>query len=251
MNETPKHAVLLAERGARDPLVLAKALAAARKTPVQDQVVLAKSCWGILTDHATTEEAHALKQALEAAGVKTVVCPATSLLALPAAEAVNALTALPAAKPILFAAAGVTITSSTTKKVKEGPSATDKIISAGIMLTTGLPIRIGGKTRVVEKTEHHSDLLFYIDVLYGSPLKRMRVDAQNFDYSFLKARKLYQVLGNFKLLVEDLTKMAPEAWQNHGSQVLLAGKPMITMGYETLADLERETLWLLTLQGLH
>ena len=80
------------------------------------------------------------------------------------------------------------------------------------------------------------------------PARRLRVDALHFDYSYLKERKLYQLMGNFKLLIVDLVKAAPEAVQNLGTKVLLEGKPIQTMGYNSLADLERETRWLLTLQ---
>jgi hypothetical protein len=169
---------------------------------------------------------------------------------VPAAEAAATIQSLAAAQPVLIAAAAVTITSTTTKKVKEGPTPGQRLASAGLMLATGLPIKIGGKERTVEKTLHQSDLFFYVDVLTRNPLKRLRVDSQSFDYSFLKERKLYQIMGNFKLLVSDLVKGTPEAWQNHGTRVLLEGKPIQTMGYVTLADLERETRWLLTLQQL-
>jgi hypothetical protein len=250
MSDNGRFSVLLAERNALDPVALAKALAAARKTPLQDQMVFAKNCWGILAENLVQGEAQSLKASLAQAGVSTIVSASASILALPAAEAAAKIEPLVAAKPILIAAAGVTITSTTTKMIKEGPSAANKILSTGIMLATGLPIRIGGKERTVEKTQHHSDLLFYLDVLYRNPLKRLRVDAQSFDYSFLKERKLYQIMGNFKLLVGDLVKRAPEAWTNHGTRILLEGKPIQMMGYGTLADLERETRWLLTLNGM-
>jgi hypothetical protein len=251
VNDPARFSVILAQRNAHDPVALAKALAAAHQTPLQDQMVFAKSCWGVLSESLGQNEAQNLKLTLGQCGVQTIVCPSTSLISLPAAEAATAIQLLSAAKPVLIAAAAITITSTTTKKIKEGPSAADKIVSAGIMLTTGLPIRIGGKERTVEKTQHQSDLVFYLDVIYRSPLRRLRVDAQNFDYSFLKERKLYQVMGNFKLLVGDLVKGTPEAWQNHGTRVLLESKPIQTMGYGTLADLERETRWLLTLQQLN
>jgi hypothetical protein len=150
---------------------------------------------------------------------------------------------------VLVSAAGITLTTTTTKTTKEGPSAAQKILSTGILLTTGLPIKIGGKERVVEKTQQQSELVFYLDLYYGQPLRRRRIDAQHFDYSFLKERKLYFVLGNFKLVLGDLLAAAPAAWRNHGAKVLLEGKPVQTMGYESLADLEREARWLLTLQG--
>jgi hypothetical protein len=151
---------------------------------------------------------------------------------------------------VLVAVAGFSVTSTTTKNVKEVPSTAQKIASMGIFLTTGLPIKVGGKERTVEKTQTQSDLVFYADLLYKDPARRLRIDALRFDYSFLKDRKVYQVFGNFKLLVADLAQGAPGAWRNHGTKILLEGKPIRMMGYETLADLERETRWLLTLQAL-
>ena len=53
--------------------------------------------------------------------------------------------------------------------------------------------------------------------------------------------------GNFKVLVSDFVQEAPQAWRNHGTRVLLENKPLQTMGYESLEDLERESRWLLTL----
>ena len=246
--EDSRYAVLLARPEARDPMALAKALAAARKTPLQDQMMAAKNGWGILAENLGEEEAKALAQALRSSGVESVVCPSSSLVRLPPAEPATTYPSASAFQPVLIAAAGIIITSTTTKTVKEGPSGAQKILNTAILLGTGLPIKIGGRERAVQKTQHHSDLVFYLDLLYKDPLRRLRIDAQHFDYSFLKERKLYQIFGNFKLLVADLVKAAPGAWQNHGTRVLLDGRPIQSMGYGSLADLERETRWLLTLR---
>ena len=245
-----RFSVLLTDRTARDPMALAKALAAARKTPVQDQVAIARKSWGVIAENLSSDEAQGLSKSLQASGIPSVVCLSSSMPALPPAEPVTTAPPLLAAKPVLIAAAAITITTTTTKITKEGPGAASKILSAGILLTTGLPIKIGGKERTVEKKQEHSDLQFYLDLLYANPTRRVRVDAQNFDYSFLKERKLYQVLGNFKLLLGDAAKFALDAWQNHGTQVLLKGAPIQTMGYQTLSDLDRESRWLLTLRQL-
>ncbi len=228
-------------------MALAKALAAARKTPLQDQMVLAKNCWGILAENLSAEDANTLLESLSQAGIACRICRTSALPSLPQAEELISIQHLPAAKPILIASAAITVTSTTTRSVKEGPSAAQKILSTGILLTTGLPIHIGGKERDVEKTQRQSDLACYLDLVYRNPSRRLRVDAQKFDYSFLKERKLYQVFGNFKLLIGDVVKVAPEAWQNNGTRVLMEGKPIQTMGYTSLADLERESRWLLTL----
>jgi len=89
-----------------------------------------------------------------------------------------------------------------------------------------------------------------MDVLYKNPLRRLRVDAQKFDYAYLKERKLYQMFGNFKLLVGDCDEGGARGLENHGTQVLLEGKPIQTMGYGSLTDLERETRWLMTLRDI-
>jgi hypothetical protein len=247
MSDPGGFAVLLARPEARDPMVLAKALAAVRKTPLQDQIVAAKNGWGIIAENLGEAEAQNLVQQLHQAGVESLALPSSSFVPLPEAKPAATIELLMAAQPVLVAAAGITITSTTTRTVKEGPSAAQKVLSTAILLGTGLPIKIGGRERSVEKTQQHSELIFYLDLLYKDPFRRLRVAAQHFDYSFLKERKLYQIFGNFKLLVGDLAKAAPQAWRNHGTRVLLEGKPMQTMGYGSLTDLERETRWLLTL----
>src|ERR1017187_3776655 len=100
---------------------------------------------------------------------------------------------------------------------------------------------------MVEKTTQTSDLLFYVDLLYKNPARRLRIDAQHFDYSYLKERKLYFILGNFKVLIEDLVHAAPTARRNHGTRVLLENQPIQAMGDESLDDLDRATRLLRTL----
>lgn len=245
MSETSTVSVILTRPDQREPMILAKALAAFRKTPVQDQIVPARKGWGIIAEHVGSEEAQRLVEGLRQSGLESKVVP--SLAALPDAQAITRWETSIPEQPVLMAAAGITVTSTTTKTIQEGPSAGQKILSAGILLTTGLPIKIGGKERTVEKTQHHSDLIFYLDLIYQDPLRRRRIDAQRFDYSFLKERKLYFLMGNFKLLLGDLVQAVPAVWRNHGARVLLDNKPVQTMGYESLQDLERETRWLLTL----
>jgi len=245
VSETSTVSVILTRPDQREPMILAKALAAFRKTPVQDQIVPARKGWGIIAEHIGSEEAQRLVEGLRQSGLESKVVP--SLAALPAAQAITRWETSIPEQPVLMAAAGITVTSTTTKTIQEGPSAGQKILSAGILLTTGLPIKIGGKERTVEKTQQHSDLIFYLDLIYQDPLRRRRIDAQRFDYSFLKERKLYFLMGNFKLLLGDLVQAVPAVWRNHGTRVLLDNKPVQTMGYESLQDLERETRWLLTL----
>lgn len=248
MNETARFALIQLDRELHDPMVLAKALAAVRETPVQDQVLVAKSAWGIVAEDLAESEAKALRQALRSLGVKCAVGPTAALARLPPVEAAVTLDALPVTQPILIAVAGITVTTTTTKTEKKGPSGAQKIASAAIMMGTGLPIRIGGRKRSVQKTQEEHSLAFYADLYYEGPSRRLQIDASHFDFSCLEARRLYQAQGNLKLLIGDLVQAAPQAWTNHGTRVLTEGRPIRTMGYRSWEDLEREARWLLTLR---
>ncbi len=240
-------AVILADPNARNPMLVAKALASVRKTPLQDQILVAKNGWGVLAENLSETDSKKLVQDLKNAGLETFSMASKSFIPLPDIKPAQTLDLLLANPPVLIAAAGITHTSKTTKLIKEGPSAGQKIMSTVILLGTGLPVNIGGKSRLVEKTQQHCDLVFHADFLYKDPWLRYRVDAQMFNYACLKERKQYYVLGNFKLLLADLVKAYPQAWTNHGARVLLEGKPVQSMGYESLTDLEKETRWLLAL----
>ena len=249
MNETARFALILRDRESRDPMVLAKALAAARETPVQDQVLSAKAAWGIVAEDLSEPEARTLAQALRSSGIACGVGPTAALAALPAVERAGTLDALPSADPVLVAVAGITVTTTTTRKEKKGPSSGQKLASTAIMMTTGLPIKIGGRKGSVEKSQEEQSLAFFADLYYEDPSRRLQIDGSRFDFSCLGQRMLYQAQGNLKLLIGDLVQAAPEAWLNHGTQVLLEGRPIRTMGYRSLEDLEREARWLLTLRA--
>ena len=248
--EPSTFAVLQVKRDARDPMVLAKALAAARKTPVQDQMIAARSAWGIVAEKLAEAEAKALVATLAASGLECAACPTSSLVQLPGADPATKLEALPASPLVLIAVAAITVTTETTTTEKRGPTGAQKIMSTALSLGTGLPIKLGGRTRTVEKTQQHQNLVFYADLHYEGPFRRLRIAAAKFDFSCLKERMLYQAQANLKLLIGDLARAAPDAWQNHGTKVLLEAKPIQTMGYGSLKDLERESRWLLTLRAL-
>jgi hypothetical protein len=249
MTEPARFALIQRDREAWDPTALAKALAAVRGTPVQDQALVARRAWGIVADDLSEADAKALGKALRSAGVECAVGPTAALAELPSVETVAAVDALPAAQPILIAVAAITVTTTTTKTEKKGPSPGQKAASAAIMMATGLPIKVGGRKRSVEKTQQEQSLAFYAELHYETPSRRVQIEASHFDFSCLKERMLYQAQGNLKLLIGDLVGAAPEAWTNHGARVLLEGRPIRTMGYGDLEDLEREARWLLTLRA--
>ncbi len=249
MNQIARFALIQLDRELHDPMALAGALAAARGTPVYDQVLAAKRAWGIVAEDLSEGEAEALGRALRSSGVECAVARTAALAELPAPAIARAVDVLPADQPILIAAAGMTVTKMTTKAEEKGPSKGQNIASAAIMMSTGLPIKIGPRKRKVEKTHVEESLVFYADLCYESPSRRIRIEASHFDFSCLEGRMLYHAQGNLKLLIGDLVQAAPEAWVNHGTRVLLEGRPIRTMGYTSPADLEREAQWLLTLRA--
>jgi hypothetical protein len=249
VNDAGRFALIQLDPTSHDPMALAKALAAVRETPLQDQVLVAKRAWGIVAEDLSETEARALGRALRSSGVECAVGPTAALAELPAGEAARTADALPAAHPILIAVAAITVTKEAARTEKKGPSGAQKAASAAIMMTTGLPIKIGGRKRSVEKRQEEQSLVFHADLYYEGPSRRLQIDASHFDFSCLKERMLYQAQANLKLLIGDLVQAAPEAWMNHGTRVLLEGRPIRTMGYGSLEDLEREARWLLTLRA--
>jgi len=248
VHESPRFAVLRADKDAHDAMELARILAAVRETPLQDQVLEAKAAWGILGEDLSRSEAEALQHALHSAGLECGIGPMSALVALPAAQVVVRRDALPPVPPTLIAAAALTVTT-TSRSGQRGPSGFQKAASAALMMTTGIPIKVGGRKRSVETTHDQERLVFFADLYYGAPSKRLRIDASHFDYSCLGGRMLHHAQGNLKILLGDVLESAPDAWTNHGARVLLQGRPIRTMGYGSLDDLERESRWLLTLRA--
>lgn len=247
MSADTTFAVLQLDRE-RDPMALATALASIRGTPVQDQVLAAKAAWGIVEEALPEAEARELGRALRAAGVECAVGRTSSIVTPPTAESIRSTEALPDEAPTMIAVAAVTVVTTSTTKQEEGPSPGQKAASTAIMMATGLPIKLGGRKRKVEKTREEQSLSFYADLFYDDARRRMRIDASAFDFSSLGARMTYQGLANLRALIGDVAGAAPAALRNRGAHVLLEGLPIRTMGYASLEDLEREERWLLTLR---
>ncbi|OGS05779.1 MAG: hypothetical protein A3G41_03015 [Elusimicrobia bacterium RIFCSPLOWO2_12_FULL_59_9] len=258
--------VLLAEPEQLRLADIAKALSAFKNIPYQDAARAARSAWGIVAESLEESEARNLADCLTASGLKAMTLPRSAVEAIPAAftaakaefgaDGFRAISksgeaaALPGDEIILIAAAGFERTTTATTKVREGPSSNQKAASLGLMMMTGLPISIGGKEREVEKSRTETDLLFYLELYLGKPLKRFRIDAQNFNFACLGEKMAHGVYPNFRTLLAELNLRAPHAGKNKGSRLMLQGASLAAMGYDSLEDLERECRWLLTLKFL-
>lgn len=254
-------AVVLSRPEALQPPAIANVLGAFRKMPFQDAIRIARNCWGVVLEGLARKEAEDLMGRLNDAGMQSFVTHPSLLAGFPELRPVKKASVGPEGlglldgeletvawdRVLLLAAAGVSVTEQRKIKVKEGPDAADRALNIGIMLATGLPIKVGKQEKEVEKTIETTDLLFYLDLFLKEPARRLRIDGQNFDFSCLRERKLYNVLGNLRLLVGDLVAFAPAAARNRGTRVLAENRPIREMGYLTLEDLDRESRWLLTL----
>jgi hypothetical protein len=238
---------------------IAETLAAFHKIPFQDAAHDARVGWGFVGRNMPEAEAQQLAALLESKNIRACVMSSDAILPIPLAKRVKALEwesgqlhltladgskdALASSNVRAIAALGLPTRSVTTEKIVEGPSNVEKLVNVGLLLS-GIPISIGKKKRVVEKTTVKEDLLFYVDILADSPPRRFRIDAQNLNYAFLKQRMLHNTLQNFKMLLGDLAAWAPTAHLNRGTRFLTKNMILSQMGYESFNELELETLWL-------
>lgn len=239
--------------------VLERVLGAALKTDRDTAAAAARRCWGLLG--RDLDEAAAAELAARCAefGVATLRLPWPPP-PLPPAETVKAVSfeggsavfslaggasAQAAPRDItVLAAAPVKQETSRLVKATEGPSAGEKAVRMGIMAVTGMPIGLG-KSREVKKELKSSETSFCLDLLLGPAGRRLRVVPENFDFSCLKADKTYSSQVNLRLLSGLAAAFAPAAFKNAGLMAMLAARPLTSLPYDSLDDLEAEELRLL------
>ena len=254
-------AVYLAPDSPPVPSGLAEALASVWNIPYPDAASHARRAWGILAEQLAEPEARYLAEALKQRNIRAFVVPKSRLRRPPPARLISAISLsadglsvtlengqggpLPADRIALVAAAGFAERRTTKKTVTEEPSKGTQALRLGVMMTTGLPLG-GGKKKEVSKTDVAVETLFYADFFLSAPEARLRVDAQRLNYGFLGAGMAANVLQNFKTFLAQAVARTGRAARNKGCRALLANEPLAAMGYESLADLEKEETWLWT-----
>lgn len=256
------YAVLIDGPAHLKPPEIARALAKLRKVPFQDVVAQARHWWGIVGDCVEKPTAQEEAGALALAGIPALALPSNLLEDLPAPRPVPRLEWGPGGlgtgvgAPLawgavrLVAAAALKETTMRDVTVTEAADPSKRALKFGLSLATGIPIPLGGGSKRVQKSVEETDLGFYLDLVLGDPAARWRVDAKRFDFSCLGAVKGLNTLDNFRTLVMELCRLAPRASRNRGAGILIDSKPVREMGYDTLADLDRECRWLLTLKAI-
>lgn len=248
-----------------DEPALAKALANAKKEPLLDAAQRARRCGGLIEQGLGEEAAKTLAAALEQNGAPALALPDGLIEELPAAaplaravvedEGLRArlrgaeeTRLFPWNELTLLAAVAFQATESRVVKVQEGPDLGQQAIKIGLSLATGLPMMGGGK-KEVEKRIEKTELVEYADLVF-LPGRRLRVDAQAFDFSGLGELKAFDALTNFKRLISEIARRAPQALLTPSAAVILGGRPLRESRCSDLAGLERDERWLLTLRAL-
>ncbi|MCG3205130.1 MAG: hypothetical protein KCHDKBKB_01848 [Elusimicrobia bacterium] len=254
------YAVILKDESQLQWGPIAQALAVYRQVPPLDTTAEAKRCWGILAEKDDKATAEKFCEAMNSRKLSCSVVPQTALLphnppilfskisqtpeSLSLGDHANFSFSLPWISISVLAAAAFQSSQVRVLEEKQGSTGAQKLLSAGIMLTTGLPIRIGPKGKTVQKNISETQLSFVLDLHVKNSQKRYRMMADQFDFSFLHEKMVHGAMGNFRLLLQEWSQRAPQARQSRGTRILLGGHPITTMGYETLFDLEKETRWL-------
>ena len=258
--------MLLASSGDFQWSLVAKALVTFKGIPLYDATRLARNSRGIVGEKLDEEAARQLAASLEGVGCRVIVVAQDGMAVIPGAELVTMIEALAQGwrfhlkdsslvevsfeQVHLMAALSYDEISQKTKQIKEGPTMGQRAVSIGIMMTTGLPINIGGKTRTVTKTQRQTATFYAADIIALEPMRRFKIDAQNFNYACLKDRKGYNAFNNFRLLIGDLAGRSPSCQRNAGIKVLVDARPIHEMAYDSMDAYEREIRWLLTIKSL-
>jgi hypothetical protein len=248
-----------------DFMAVAQVLSRAQKIPSIDAVHQVKQKWGVLSESIPEEQGRALQKIFSASGFETILIeallpkvPSPQALASVKWEAAGALCSLKGVPAMMeltpssisLLAACIFQEDHIVKLThKEGPSTGQRLASAGILLATGIPVRIGPKSKTVETKKNVPETVYYLDIYKNDAgtLKHFRIVGDQFDYSCLGAKKQYNITANFKALLKEWVAYAPQARQGRGTSILLQDKPIADMGYRSLDDLDQESRWLLSL----
>lgn len=256
--------VITAGEKAPEFAALARVFGAAFKLDPASAAFAARHSWGVLGENLDEAAAGELSECCAGFGIaaRTLPYPPPPL---PEAEIIKkavfengsvsftggarlALTAAPGDIAVL-AAAPIKEETLQIVKTKEGPSDKEKAVRFGIMAVTGIPIGLG-KSKEVKKEIKSSELSFYLDILLAAGPRRLRLTSENFDFSCLKEKKTYASQLNFRLFCAQLAAFAPDALKNSGLRAILEGRPLTLLNYDSLADLEKETLRLRLAAGI-
>ena len=260
----PPHAVLVRSPEKFVPTAVAAVLGKLRKQPALDFVAPVRTGWGVIAESLPAEEADALAASLTNAAIPALAAPTSLLETLPApvlvtkaelsGDGFDVVSGRANAAPerqtwshlAVICAAGVEVRESKTITEKAEMDIKEKAIRLGVSMAAGIPM-MGGKKEVTRVVETR-DRALTLDLLFLSPSRRLRSEARAFDYSMLGPKMAHAAEVNFGVLVGEIAARAPAALRGKGTRGFLHKTG--DWRYDSVADLEREERWLLTLSAL-
>ncbi|MDD5657907.1 MAG: hypothetical protein PHF00_11715 [Elusimicrobia bacterium] len=262
-DDSARYAAVVTEPESLDFEAAARVLAGLRGLAYEEARSAARAAWGLVVEDESEEEARRAAAALSAAGLPARALPQELVARLP--EPVPVVRALRRAggaalveasgtghpvhsAAVALLAAGLVKRTVARTVAGRGPGLGDRMLNVGLMITAGLPV--GRAPAPPERVVEHFDLFGVLEVHLNAPSARLRVEAAEFDYSCLGARKSYETMANFRLLCGDLAGLFPRAARNRGFSAIAAQAAPGLGRYLSQADLDAESRWLLTVGAL-
>lgn len=253
----------MADPAGADPGVLARFFSVEKRIPLIDAQRLARRAWGFLGENLDETSARTLADKAAGAGIKTMVVAGTEVPArIDPVSAHGAFFSegqvdlrvgipsvpcpLELSRIRLLSVANLRRDSLVTKTTKVDSSIGRKILGIGVMLSTGVPIGLGG-SKESKKTVTETEWLLFLDVFAEG--KRWRLIPAGFDFSGLGADKGAAGPDNLRRLLILFQRNAPQGLLGRGAREWVAGRPFSV--YDEESDLDRESRWLLALEKSH
>ena len=241
---------------------IAKPFAQFRNILVPDALPLIKHRWGLVEENLEQSEAERLSKLFMEAGLANVVISGTmvennmpphAVAAIRVDEKGMGVSVQADAWQIIpwkaFSLLGVAVLKekimhTTTKE--QGPSAQEKLLKTGILLATGIPLPMTRKSKVTTTTEE-TNLHYYLDLFIDRPRLRLRLEGHKLDYQFLKEKMVMSAQENFRTLLREFLKHAPQVLRNGSFERMASPQALAITYHDSVKSFDQECRWLLTL----
>lgn len=246
-------------------LDIAKPFAQFHKKLVPDVLPILKMCSGLLAENINRVDADALSQCLNQAGLSNIIVPSERIAAtmtphgltsvqltdkgLSVSAHGNSWLTIPWAAFDLLAAAVFKETQVHVTKTEQGPSIQEKLVKAGILLTTGLPLPMS-KKKTIQTSTTDTNLHTYLDLFLEKPEMRLRLDGLKLDYHFLGDKMGMGAQENFRTFLRELAPRLPTLHINATYATFLAASSQPVIYQESEKIFDQECRWLLTQRRL-
>lgn len=264
MPEEPWVVLVAAGEDPRSDAVI-RALAAFRGTTRVEAAMEARRSRGILVEGSSRADAEALAETLRSLKAGAMAAPAASVVPLPGVVPLVGAGFAPGGLAVKVRGGGERLVPwarvrlvavaywsevVVERKKAEGPTPAQSAMSAGFTAVTGIPVgRVPfgpGRRQPKEETVRKTEFRLLLDLCLRDPPERLRLDPEFFDWSGLGPRMAHAALPNLKAFAEEVLRHASAAATGPGTDLLLDGGRLASLGHEGPADFEREERWQLS-----